>query len=76
MRNRGIEWSDEDLRRLRDLAAAGTPTGVIALRLDRSKVAVYSKAAKEHITLSAYRGLKKTKQAVVTWKDAEPTSPS
>ena len=40
MRNRGAEWSDEDIRRLRDLAAGGTPTRVIALRLDRSKAAV------------------------------------
>jgi hypothetical protein len=40
VRNRHTEWSDEDIRRLRDLAAGGTPTGVIALRLDRSKAAV------------------------------------
>jgi hypothetical protein len=31
MCNRGAEWSDEDIPRLRDLAAGGTPTGVIAL---------------------------------------------
>jgi len=60
-RNFGTGWSDEDLRRLRDLATGGTPTGVIALRLDRSKAAVYSKASKEHISLSPHSWSRKTK---------------
>ena len=57
---RGAEWSDEDIRRLKDLATGGTPTGIIALRLDRSKAAVYSKAAKKHISLSPRSSSKKT----------------
>ena len=59
-RNRRTAWSNEDIRRLRELAAGGTPTGVIALKLDRSKAAVYSRAAKEHISLSPCSS-KKTK---------------
>lgn len=61
MRNQGAEWSDEDIRRLRDLAAGGTPTGVIALRLDRSKAGVSLKASREHVRLSPHSSSKKTK---------------
>ncbi len=44
------------------MAAVGTPIGVIALRLRRSKMAISAKAAKEHISLDS-RGTKKEKEA-------------
>ena len=65
MRRRGrpTPWSEEDLRTLRELAAIGTPTGVIALRLHRSKMAIPAKAAKEHISLDSRGSSKEKKQA-------------
>ena len=44
---------ENDLRTLRELAGVGTPTGIIALKLHRSKIAISSKAAKEHISLDS-----------------------
>jgi hypothetical protein len=48
---------------LRELAAVGTRTGVIALKLHRSKIAISGKAAKEHISLNSRGSTKKKKQA-------------
>ena len=62
-RGRPTPWSEEDLTTLRELAPVGTPTGVIALELHRSKIAVSCKAAKEHISLDSRVESKKKKQA-------------
>jgi hypothetical protein len=50
---------------LRKLAAVGTPTGVIAIKLHRSKTAVSDKAAKEHISLASRGSSTNKKQASV-----------
>jgi hypothetical protein len=49
-RNCGEEWTDDDIKQLRELAEGNTPTGVI--RLGRSEVAVRSKAKTEGISLA------------------------
>jgi hypothetical protein len=45
------EWSTEDLRRLRDLAATGTPLNAIAATLRRTTSAVRNKAGMHGISL-------------------------
>lgn len=50
-RNTGDPWSDEDVRKLRELADENTPTRVIGLKLGRTEDAVYSKASAEGISL-------------------------
>jgi hypothetical protein len=52
LRNTGKEWTDEDIDKLRELAEGDTPTGVIGLKLGRSKSAVYTKASEENISLA------------------------
>jgi hypothetical protein len=44
-------WSDVDICGLKELARSDTPTGAIALKLGRSKTAVYAKASKLGISL-------------------------
>jgi len=51
LRNAGKTWSDEDISKLKTLAKQDTPTGVIGLKLGRSKDAVYAKASEEEISL-------------------------
>lgn len=50
-RNLREPWSRDDLRELRQLARANTPTGVIGLKLGRTAPAVQSKAQREGISL-------------------------
>jgi hypothetical protein len=50
-RNTGKPWSAADVRRLRSLAKKNTPTGVIGLKLGRTKPAVQSKASEKRISL-------------------------
>lgn len=50
-RNTGDPWSDDDVRKLRELADENTPTRVIGLKLGRTEDAVYSKASAEGISL-------------------------
>jgi hypothetical protein len=50
-RNTGKPWSADDVRQLRELARANTPTRVIGLKLGRTADAVQSKAASEGIPL-------------------------
>ena len=50
-RNTGRPWSDGDVRTLRQLARANTPTRVIGLKLGRTADAVKSKAASQGISL-------------------------
>jgi len=50
-RNEGEPWSPAEVRELRVLVKANTPTGVISLKLGRSPTAVRSKAQRESISL-------------------------
>ncbi len=45
------DWSSEDLRRLRELAATGTPLNAIAAALGRTASAVRNKAGMHGISL-------------------------
>jgi hypothetical protein len=44
-------WSDDEVRKLRQLARENTPTRVIGLKLRRSEPSIRSKAAHEGISL-------------------------
>jgi hypothetical protein len=50
-RNSGKAWSPTQVRQLRKLASGNTPTGVIGLKLGRSKPGVSSKASSLGISL-------------------------
>ncbi|HET8691630.1 MAG TPA: hypothetical protein VFM30_05830 [Steroidobacteraceae bacterium] len=50
-RNAGKSWSPDDVKALRQLARANTPTRVIGLKLGRTPASVQSKAAAEGISL-------------------------
>lgn len=50
-RNTGKPWSPAQVRQLRSLASKNTPTGVIGLKLGRSRAAVQSKASQKRISL-------------------------
>lgn len=50
-RNTGKAWTPAQVSQLRKLAAGNTPTGVIGLKLGRTKPAVQSKASKKKISL-------------------------
>jgi hypothetical protein len=50
-RNLNKSWSAGDMRMLRQLARANTPTGVIGLKLGRTETAVRGKAQREDISL-------------------------
>ncbi|WP_433005484.1 hypothetical protein [Kribbella sp. CA-294648] len=54
-RGSGREWTDDDVRQLRELAAGNTPVGVMSVRLRRSEDAVRSKAEAEGIPLPPTR---------------------
>jgi hypothetical protein len=44
-------WSRDDVRMLKQLAKANTPTGVISLKMGRTETAVRGKAQREGISL-------------------------
>jgi hypothetical protein len=50
-RRSGEAWTDRDVRDLRNLAKANTPTGVLSLKLQRPPAAIRSKAQREGISL-------------------------
>jgi hypothetical protein len=50
-RNTGKPWTPTQVRQLRKLAKGNTPTGVIGLKLGRTKPAVQSKASEKKISL-------------------------
>ena len=50
-RNSGKPWTRGEVSKLRDLARQNTPTRVIGLKLGRPEGGVYSKAAREGISL-------------------------
>jgi hypothetical protein len=45
-------WSDKEVKQLRSLAKANTPTGVIGLKMERPPASIASKAQREGISLS------------------------
>ena len=50
-RRLGERWTPQELRQLRSLARANTPTGVLSLKLGRPPAAIRSKAQREGISL-------------------------
>lgn len=50
-RNTGKTWSSKDKTQLRSLAKGNTPTGVIGLKLGRTKAAVQSQASRMGVSL-------------------------
>ncbi len=50
-RNTGKPWTQKDVAYLKELAAGNTPTGVIGLKLGRTKGSIQSKASSEGISL-------------------------
>ncbi len=49
-------WKAEEVRQLRELAAAGTPASIIARKLKRTLKAVHRKAESEGIRLAESKG--------------------
>lgn len=47
----GTKWTEADVARLKTLAEGNTPTRVIALKLQRTAIAVQSKASDEGVSL-------------------------
>jgi hypothetical protein len=50
-RRAGEPWSTDDVKQLKTLARANTPTGVLSLKLQRPVAAIRSKAQREGISL-------------------------
>ncbi len=50
-RKNGTEWSNSDLKKLKDLAKKNVDTDVIAKKLERTKGAVYNKASEKDVSL-------------------------
>lgn len=44
-KNSGKRWSNDDIDKLRKLAAGNTPTRLMGVKLGRSEDAIYSKAS-------------------------------
>jgi hypothetical protein len=51
-RNAREPWTTQDVRTLKQLAKANTPTGVISLKMGRTPTAVRGKAQREGISLA------------------------
>ena len=51
-RNSGKQWTNQEVKQVRQLASQNTPTRVIGLKLGRTEAAIYSKASEENISLS------------------------
>ncbi|WP_165027241.1 MULTISPECIES: hypothetical protein [unclassified Dysgonomonas] len=50
-KNQNKSWSEEDIEKLKELVEGNTPTGVIGLKLGRSRDAIQAKASKEGVSL-------------------------
>lgn len=50
-RNSGKPWTQQEIAKLKNLADGNTPTGVMSIKLGRSKNAIYNKAAEQNISL-------------------------
>lgn len=48
---KGKPWRAREVQKIKSLAKANTPSGLIAYVLDRTKRAVYAKAGKKRISL-------------------------
>jgi len=61
--NDGASWSSSELKTLKSLAQAGTPTGQVAKKLGRTAAAVQQKAMRAGISFRAAKraGAKKKK---------------
>jgi len=55
LKNLGLPWTPEDLRRLEELVRAGVPAPHIALLMERSAVAIRAKAASQKLRLRRRR---------------------
>jgi hypothetical protein len=51
IRNAGKQWTPPEVKQLKALAKADTPTRVIGLKLGRPEGGVYAKASQENISL-------------------------
>ncbi|HVO45678.1 MAG TPA: hypothetical protein VMT29_05020 [Steroidobacteraceae bacterium] len=51
--NDGASWSSSELRTLKQLAKAGTPTSVVARQLGRTAAAIQQKAMRSGISFRA-----------------------
>ncbi|PIR77858.1 MAG: hypothetical protein COU30_00180 [Candidatus Magasanikbacteria bacterium CG10_big_fil_rev_8_21_14_0_10_38_6] len=51
LRNSGKQWSNSEVKTLKQLAKENTPTRVIGLKLGRSEGAVQQKSSQENISL-------------------------
>mgnify|MGYP001203512671 CR=1 FL=1 len=49
--NHRAEWTNADLKQLKQLARGNTPTGLIAYKTGRTEAAIYAKASEEGISL-------------------------
>jgi hypothetical protein len=50
-KNKGKEWSNTEVQKLKTLAKSNTNTGMIAKNLGRTVNAIYTKASQENISL-------------------------
>jgi len=50
-KNHGKQWTNPDVKKLKDLSKGNTPTGLIAYKLGRTEDAVRSKANEVNISL-------------------------
>jgi len=50
-RNSGNLWSTKDISMLKELAKGNTPTGVMSIKLGRTKDAIYTKASDINLSL-------------------------
>ena len=50
-KNSGKTWTNNDLTKLKELAKKNTPTGVISLKIGRTKASIYNKASQNSINL-------------------------
>lgn len=49
--NSGKQWTDNEVKQLKQLVKENTPTRVMGLKLDRSEDSIRAKASKEKISL-------------------------
>ena len=50
-RNSGNPWTAKEVKQLKELAKGNTPTGVIGLKLGRTKGAIRNKASEQEVSL-------------------------
>lgn len=50
-RNTGEPWTDEEVKKLKELIKGNTPTRIIGLKLGRTEDAVYDKCKKLKVSL-------------------------